>query len=79
MPAKLHMTVPVGFRRSAIPEALVLHYDDLDLDTVEEREGFRFARPMQTILDLIESNEVTDNIIEQAFTECQTTWPDHGS
>jgi predicted transcriptional regulator of viral defense system len=71
MPAKLHMTVPVGFRRSAIPDALVLHYANLDPDTIEEREGFRITRPMQTILDLIESNEVSDDIIEQAFTEAR--------
>jgi len=41
IPAKLHMIVPISFRRSTgIPPILVLHYDDLPADEAEEREGY---------------------------------------
>src|SRR6516164_1549508 len=51
-PAKLHMTVPTGFRRnSEIPGILVLHYADLPASDVDTAQGFRFTRPLRTILD----------------------------
>ena len=55
-PAKLHMTVPAHFRRnSEIPAILVLHYADLPETDVKTGPGFRFTRPLRTILDLIEA------------------------
>jgi predicted transcriptional regulator of viral defense system len=49
MPAKLHMTVPRSFRRSAkMPAVLVLRYDDLSIDEIEQREAYRVTRPIRT-------------------------------
>ncbi len=72
MPSKLHMTVPRSFRKnSEIPAVLVLHYADLPTKAMEEREGFRVTRPMQTILDLSESQELSPDLLAQAFAEAR--------
>jgi hypothetical protein len=69
-PAKLHMTVPAKFRRnSEIPGILVLHYADLHESDVQTGSGFKFTRPLRTILDLIESGTVERNFIRQALRQ----------
>lgn len=69
-PAKLHMTVPTHFRRnSAIPGILVLHYANLAEGDVRTAQGFRFTRPLRTILDLIEADTVERSFIRQALRQ----------
>ena len=69
-PAKLHMTVPTDFRRnSEIPGILVLHYADLPEGDVQTAQGFKFTRPLRTILDLIEADTVERNFIRQALRQ----------
>ena len=69
-PAKLHMTVPPMFRRSAkVPAILVLHYASLDGKDVEQRHGFRVTRPLRTIIDLVVSEQVSRDMIAQALAE----------
>lgn len=69
-PAKLHMTVPTNFRRSSdIPGILVLHYADLPESDVQTAQGFKFTRPLRTILDLIEGGVVERNFIRQALRQ----------
>ena len=69
-PAKLHMTVPADFRRSSdIPGILVLHYADLADSDVQTAQGFRFTRPLRTILDLIEAGTVEQRFIRQALRQ----------
>ena len=69
-PAKLHMTVPTGFRRNSdIPGLLVLHYFDLRATDVQTAQGFKFTRPLRTILDLIEVGTVERNFIRQALRQ----------
>jgi predicted transcriptional regulator of viral defense system len=69
-PAKLHMTVPTDFRRnSEIPEILVLHYADLPESEVQTAQGFKFTRPLRTILDLIDAGTVERNFICQALRQ----------
>lgn len=69
-PAKLHMTVPTDFRRnSEIPGILVLHYGDLPESDVQTGQGFKFTRPLRTILDLIEAGRVERNFIRQAVRQ----------
>ena len=69
-PSKLHMTVPTHFRRnSEIPGILVLHYADLPASDVETAQGFKFTRPLRTILDLIEAGTVERNFIRQALRQ----------
>ena len=49
-PAKLHMTVPSAFRRSAkVPKILMLHRASLNEKDVEQRQGFAVTRPLRAI------------------------------
>ncbi len=69
-PAKLHMTVPTDFRRNSdIPGILVLHYADLPKSDVQTAQGFKFTRPLRTILDLIDAGTVERNFIRQALSQ----------
>lgn len=69
-PAKLHMTVPTYFRRnSEIPGILVLHYADLPESDVKAAQGYRFTRPLRTILDMIEVGTVERTFINQALRQ----------
>ena len=70
MPAKLHMTVPKGFRRnSEIPRILVLHLADLPHSDIGDANGVRVTKPMRTILDLLEGGEVPPATLRQALRE----------
>jgi predicted transcriptional regulator of viral defense system len=67
-PAKLHLTVPRRFRRnSEIPGVLVLHYADLPERDVQMTQGFRFTRPLRTIIDVMEAGDVEHSFIRQAL------------
>jgi len=69
-PARLHMTVPTHFRRnSEIPGILVLHYANLGKNDVQTAQGFKFTRPLRTILDLIEADTVEHGFIRQALKQ----------
>jgi predicted transcriptional regulator of viral defense system len=69
-PAKLHMTVPVSFRRQAkTPKLLVLHRAGLEEKEVEQRQGFAVTRPLRAIVDLATTESVSRGIVEQALTE----------
>jgi predicted transcriptional regulator of viral defense system len=69
-PSKVHMTVPTDFRRNSdIPGVLVLHYADLPESDVQTGQGFKFTRPLRTILDLIEAGTVERNLIRQALRQ----------
>jgi hypothetical protein len=66
MPAKIHLTVPPGFRKKkpkGFHRGLVLD------DAKEQREGFFVTTPLQTIIDSAESNfsiDYLDQAIRQA-------------
>ena len=69
-PARLHMTVPVHFRRnSEIPGVLILHHGDIAETDVQNGPGYRYTRPLRTILDLIETEAVENNFIGQAIRQ----------
>jgi predicted transcriptional regulator of viral defense system len=69
-PAKLHMTVPTHFRRNSdIPGILVLHYADLADKDIQTAQGFKFTRPLRTILDVIEGGAVEQRFVRQALRQ----------
>ena len=69
-PAKLHMTVPTVFRRTAkTPNVLVLHRSSLKEEDVEHRQGFDVTRPLRSIADLATAETTSRDIVEQALTE----------
>jgi predicted transcriptional regulator of viral defense system len=69
-PAKLHMTVPTAFRRTAkTPNVLVLHRSNLDQKDIELRQGFAVTRPFRTIADLAVSESTARDLVQQALME----------
>jgi predicted transcriptional regulator of viral defense system len=69
-PAKLSMTVPTDFRRnSEIPGILTLYYATLPKEDVQTAQGFKFTRPLRTILDLMEEGAVEKRFIIQALRQ----------
>jgi len=69
-PVKLHMTVPATFRRRAkLPKILVLHHANLTARDVEQRQGFAVTRPLRSIADLVATESVSQDIVEQALSE----------
>ena len=69
-PAKLHMTVPTNFRRNSdIPGIVVLHYRDLVESEIQAGAGYKYTRPLRTILDLIEAGTVERRFIRQALRQ----------
>ena len=69
-PAKLHMTVPATFRRTAkTPNVLVLHRSSLNETDIEHRHGFARTRPLRTIADLAGAESASRDIVEQALIE----------
>jgi predicted transcriptional regulator of viral defense system len=73
MPAKLHMTVPHGFDRSAtIPPVLVLHRNNVPSGDIGTKEGIRLTRPLRTIVDVISEGTLSPDLIDQAVTQAVT-------
>ena len=69
-PNKLYMTVPKHFRRhSKSPYEIEFRKTILPEDSVILDRGFKVTTPLQTILDLIESDHVEDKILIQAIQE----------
>jgi predicted transcriptional regulator of viral defense system len=70
MPTRLHMTVPPGFRRNApIPAVLILHREKIEPDEIEEMQGFRVARPIRAVADLLAESAVSPDHLLQALRE----------
>jgi len=64
------MTVPTDFRRNSdIPGILIMHYDDLSENDVQTAQGFKFTRPLRTILDVIDAGAIERNFIRQAIRQ----------
>jgi predicted nucleotidyltransferase len=55
LPAKIHMTVPVSFRKSPT-KSLALHKAALSGFEIEKRDGLPVTKPLRTILDLARSH-----------------------
>ena len=54
MPAKIHLTVPESFRRSAAaPKVLILHRGVMPKADRETRQGYEVTRPLRTLLDVL--------------------------
>jgi predicted transcriptional regulator of viral defense system len=68
MPARLHMTVPLSFRKSAkTPGVLVIHRETLELADIEVMEGYSVTRPLRTIIDAAAS--ISSDLLEQAVRQ----------
>jgi predicted transcriptional regulator of viral defense system len=65
MPAKVHLSVPRGFRKRS-PRGVVLHKQDLVEGDTDEWNGFKVTTPLKTILDVTRSREVSPEHLESA-------------
>lgn len=69
-PAKIHMSVPRGFRRSAaIPKILVLHFGRLPREEVADMHGVRVTTAIRTLVDVVRAGTLARDLLEQAVTE----------
>ncbi|MGH2502608.1 MAG: type IV toxin-antitoxin system AbiEi family antitoxin domain-containing protein [Ktedonobacterales bacterium] len=53
-PARIHLTVPPGFRRQ-LPEGVVIHRTMVPSGDWEERDGYRVTTPLCTLRDIAAS------------------------
>jgi predicted transcriptional regulator of viral defense system len=63
MPAKLHLTVPKGFRKSA-PGACIIHYGNFTDQDIERHEGFLVTTPLRTVKDVAEGDLSPEQLIK---------------
>jgi predicted transcriptional regulator of viral defense system len=72
-PVKIHMTVPLQFRKrvETIPEYLVLHKKDLNPNQVIDFHGMKITTPLQTLIDVVEDGRLSPELIEQAFHQAR--------
>ena len=70
MPSRLHMSVPIGFRRfNPIPKILILHKVHLRKSDIHHIRGFAVTTPTRTVVDLIKSRRIERSQIKQIFHE----------
>ena len=70
MPSKIHMTVPMVFRRnSEIPEILILHRANLEANEAQEMHGVRVTRALRTIVDLLRAGHMDRTQLKRAVDE----------
>jgi predicted transcriptional regulator of viral defense system len=69
-PAKLDLTVPGDFRRSApIPKALRLHHDEVPSKDREVLYGVPVTNALRAILDVWEEGSLPKSAVREAFLE----------
>lgn len=69
-PAKLHMTVPPGFRRnSPTPGILVLYRGLIHKEDMTLTQGFRITTPLKAIADLLVARTVQMDHMAQAVKQ----------
>jgi len=70
MPAKLHMTVPLGFRRnSALPNVLCLHKANMPQSDIVKFQGFSAVRALRAIIDLLHDGTESHDHLRQALRQ----------
>lgn len=61
MPAKIHLTVPPGFRKNP-PAGIILYRDRLTPHEVEQRDWFRVTTPIRTLIDVAQAGVSIEHI-----------------
>jgi predicted transcriptional regulator of viral defense system len=70
IPASLHMTVPLSFRRSAkIPAVLVIHRTTLASADIQAMEGYSVTCPLRTTIDVAAAATISADLLEQAVRQ----------
>ena len=67
-PARVHMTVPKGFRRHTLDEDRVeLHYGSLDLSEKTTHNGIQVTTAWKAVVDLLVTESFSIDYLEQAY------------
>jgi predicted transcriptional regulator of viral defense system len=70
MPDKIHMSVPKKFRKfNKIPKVLKIYKMDLPEDDIRAYLSVKVTTPIRTIIDIIEENIISQDLIYQAIEE----------
>ena len=70
MSSKMHMTVPLNFRRRIeIPKVLCLYHENLKKSDIEVRQGYKVTSPIKTIIDVVNRGNIADNFIVQSVQQ----------
>ena len=72
LPSKVHMTIPMSWRRRRlrVPAGLVLHYADLDVVDRVWFSAVPVTSPRRTLRDCVEAN-VSPDLVRQAVLEAR--------
>jgi predicted transcriptional regulator of viral defense system len=73
-PARVHLTVPTGFRSKA--EAIVLHRQSIPADEVEDRGGYRVSTAARAITECADdglAQEIIDGAVAEAVAQGRVT------
>ena len=69
-PSKLHITVPINFRRARpIPDILILYKDILKASEWRVMADYRVTTPARTLFDLFYSGHTSKDFIDQIIKE----------
>lgn len=60
-PARVHLTVPPGYRRKA--HGVVLHTGEFEDDDVEQRQGFEITTPVRSLADVALGDLAMDQLV----------------
>ena len=70
MSSKMHMTVPLNFRRRIeTPKVLCLYHENLKKSDIEIRQGYKVTTPIKTIIDVVNRGNIADNFIVQSVQQ----------
>ncbi len=70
MPDKIHLTVPKKFRKfNKIPKVLKIYKMDLSEQDIRSYLNVKVTTPIRTIIDIIEENIISQDLIYQAIKE----------
>lgn len=75
-PARIHLTIPIGYRvrRRQVPDVLVLHWADLPEEDVGSVEGVPVTKAVRTIRDCAEAH-IGPALLHQALEDgLRTGW-----
>ena len=69
LPVRLHLTVPLSFRKLSPSATVVLHKAMLAADDVQEAAGFRITSPKRTLLDVASEPSFSREQLDRALAD----------
>ncbi|GAA5504456.1 hypothetical protein Dxin01_04230 [Deinococcus xinjiangensis] len=67
LPEQIHLSVPKGFRKAALPGVL-LHTNDIPTSEQQTEHGFRVTAVLRTLRDMV-GTDLSPELLDQAITQ----------